>query len=239
MTHKAPAEIGEQYDAFHETLDKHGFAPFTTGQYGSTHEQNITVRINRGVPPIEPGQTILDAGCGTGAVLARLADLHPEANLIGVNISKAQLDAAEQRDNITYHNTSFTDITPIHDASVDGIYALESLGYAPLDDVYAEFARILKPGGWISVQDLGIVDDPDADQAAAIKQMREAWSYSFASIAAHLHAAKRHGLAPVRVIGNVTEWLNFDAMAAVMPYMPHTPDTRGLKFFEYILIKPE
>ena len=43
------------------------------------------------------GISILDAGCGTGEISARLADVFPRANVLGVDIIDAHLDLARTR----------------------------------------------------------------------------------------------------------------------------------------------
>ena len=40
---------------------------------------------------------ILDAGCGTGEASSRLAELFPEANVLGVDIIDAHLELARRR----------------------------------------------------------------------------------------------------------------------------------------------
>lgn len=44
-----------------------------------------------------PGIRILDAGCGTGEATSRLAELFPEAQVLGVDILDAHLNLARRR----------------------------------------------------------------------------------------------------------------------------------------------
>src|SRR4051812_4734790 len=46
---------------------------------------------------LPPQPRILDAGCGTGEVASRLADLFPDARVLGVDIIDAHLDLARSR----------------------------------------------------------------------------------------------------------------------------------------------
>ena len=46
---------------------------------------------------LRPGMRVLDAGCGTGALEARLAERHPEVEVVAVDASPAMLARARQR----------------------------------------------------------------------------------------------------------------------------------------------
>lgn len=43
---------------------------------------------------LHPGERLLEIGCGVGALLGRIGQLHPEARLCGIDISAAQIEAA-------------------------------------------------------------------------------------------------------------------------------------------------
>jgi demethylmenaquinone methyltransferase/2-methoxy-6-polyprenyl-1,4-benzoquinol methylase len=48
--------------------------------------------------PLEPGQTVLDLGCGTGAFSCAIADLIGDEGVIhGIDLSKKQLDTADEK----------------------------------------------------------------------------------------------------------------------------------------------
>jgi SAM-dependent methyltransferase len=46
---------------------------------------------------LRPGMRVLDAGCGTGALVARLAQRHPEVEMVAVDASPAMLARAQRR----------------------------------------------------------------------------------------------------------------------------------------------
>ena len=46
---------------------------------------------------LRPGMRVLDAGCGTGALEARLAQRHPEVEVVAVDASPAMLARAQRR----------------------------------------------------------------------------------------------------------------------------------------------
>jgi cyclopropane fatty-acyl-phospholipid synthase-like methyltransferase len=47
--------------------------------------------------PQDKGVRVLDVGCGTGSLLFRLADALPAASLVGIDVSPANIRAAEQQ----------------------------------------------------------------------------------------------------------------------------------------------
>lgn len=94
------------------------------------------------------GGRIADLGCGPGRVTAHLAKLGLDA--FGVDLSPAMIDVAQR----SYPELSFTQgqLTELalDDAAVAGIVAWYSIIHTPpehLGDVFAEFARVLTPGG--------------------------------------------------------------------------------------------
>ena len=45
---------------------------------------------------LEPGERLLEIGCGVGAVLGQIGLAHPEAQLLGIDISPAQIEGARR-----------------------------------------------------------------------------------------------------------------------------------------------
>lgn len=115
---------------------------------------------------IEPGETILDLGCGAGIdailaayrtgpsgrvvaldflpeMLARTADAAAEAGLHNIETLEGEIEAI-----------------PVPDRSVDHVISNGVLNLAPRKRrVLAECARVLVPGGKLSVSDLTVGDE--------------------------------------------------------------------------------
>ena len=119
------------------------------------HYRSIAEAMRRAVLQGTPeNRTIacLDAGCGEGYYLRQLAAPGPGARplaLIGVDISKwAVLAAAKQDKRMAWVVGSNANL-PLLPASVDRVLCM--FGFP----VYAEFARVLKPGGQLVQIDAG------------------------------------------------------------------------------------
>ena len=99
----------------------------------------------------EPGQQLIDIGCGYGATAARLAGRHG-VRVTGLTLSLAQHQRAAARPgDLTFHLRDWLD-NRLPDAAFDHGYAIESsehMADKPL--FFAEAHRVLKPGGRLVV----------------------------------------------------------------------------------------
>ena len=99
-----------------------------------------------------PRGRALDAACGTGRHAAHLAHLGYE--VIGVDTTEAMLDIARAKIPLGTFHKGRLEALPVDDASVDVITC--SLALEHVDDlgpVAHEFARVLRPGGWLITSD--------------------------------------------------------------------------------------
>ncbi|WP_051246411.1 SAM-dependent methyltransferase [Nocardioides halotolerans] len=107
----------------------------------------------------EPGQRVLDVGCGTGAPACRLAaDLGVE--VLGITTSAVGVAAATGRarraglPGATFEVRDGTD-NQLPDASFDRVWVMESSHLMPeRERLLAECARVLRPGGRLVLCDL-------------------------------------------------------------------------------------
>jgi GT2 family glycosyltransferase/SAM-dependent methyltransferase len=98
------------------------------------------------------GLRVLDIACGEGygsSILAQRA-----ASVVGIDISAdavAHAQAHYVRENLRFAVGSCVQI-PIDDASVDAIVSFETIEHvAEQEDTLREFARVLRPGGWLCI----------------------------------------------------------------------------------------
>lgn len=90
------------------------------------------------------GERILDLGCGSGADLSRLRDAGADA--VGLDINLADLRGS---DGTNPRIVGDGGDLPLATASFDGVYCSNVLEHTPRPDaLFAEIARVLKPGGW-------------------------------------------------------------------------------------------
>lgn len=110
---------------------------------------------------------ILDAGCGGGELLRRMAARCPEAALSGIDVSPTSVAAALHRNRRAIQTgrmeicEATVEALPWSDATFDLVTACETVYFWP-DPVRAfrEIARVMKPGGTFAV--ILEVADPEA-----------------------------------------------------------------------------
>jgi arsenite methyltransferase len=107
----------------------------------------------------QPGERILDAGCGPGFYVAEtLERVGPEGSVAGVDASAAMLGVAAKRceghDNVSFHEGDVTAL-PVGDADFDRALSVQVLEY--VEDIPAalgELLRVLRPGGRVLIWDV-------------------------------------------------------------------------------------
>jgi ubiquinone/menaquinone biosynthesis C-methylase UbiE len=108
--------------------------------------------LRRYTLPAEP--RILDAGCGTGEAASRLAELFPQARVLGVDIIDHHLELARSRyarlaPRLTFEHQSVFELTAA-DRSFDLTVCRHVIQSIPHPDrVIAELARVTRRGGYL------------------------------------------------------------------------------------------
>lgn len=130
---------------------------------------------------LQPGEVVLDLGSGAGLdAFIAAAKVGPSGQVHGVDmtkemVAKARHHAAAFRrrtglGNVTFHHAQIEAI-PLPDASVDVVISNCVLNLSPDQPaVWREIARVLKPGGRVSISDI-VLRRPLPD---AVKGMVEA-----------------------------------------------------------------
>lgn len=97
--------------------------------------------------PESPGQSILDLGCGVGDLALALKELRPESDVVGIDFSPANIDAARERsqavrfelgDYLEWQGGRFSAVV------ADSVLHLFE---APVEQIARKLAADLQPGG--------------------------------------------------------------------------------------------
>jgi ubiquinone/menaquinone biosynthesis C-methylase UbiE len=105
------------------------------------------------------GDRVLDVACGTGFIANRVNSVSKaDCKVFGVDVNEAMLNAARKNTLIEWHQGSATEL-PFGSASFDVVLCQQGLQYFP-DRAAAirEMARVLAPGGRVSVNVWGSLD---------------------------------------------------------------------------------
>lgn len=129
----------------------------TFGQTRRLREMTIEVSL------LEPGESFLDVGCGTGGVtIPGKQRIGPGGTAAGIDPSPEMIKVAQQKAKRTGHEIDFRvgviEALPFPDASFDVVTASLMVHHLPSDELqrkgFAEIYRVLKPGGRFLIADM-------------------------------------------------------------------------------------
>lgn len=137
----------------------------TSKNYDETR-QPVGVEIivgcfSRGLAPLDR-MTVLDAGCGTGSYALALLDHVGRIEAVDLNpgmleAAAHKLERARTEGRVSLHSSRIDEL-PFEDATFDGVMINQVLHHLPDEKglpahrrVFEEFARVLKPGGVLTV----------------------------------------------------------------------------------------
>lgn len=142
-----PDDAPTPADVYDEIAESYAEGYWGSNPYQAELEFPSTTAL---IPDVE-GKRVLDAGCGTGVYTKWLLDRG--ANVVGVDVSEEILAQAEELvgDRAEFHQADLeTGLEFADDDAFDGVVCGSVLGH--VEDwrgVFAEFARVLEPGGFV------------------------------------------------------------------------------------------
>lgn len=133
------------------------YDPFARFMGISRAHEKLLVRAN-----LQPGQRVLEIGCGTGELLRTLKQRFPEVEALGIDpdlsaLRRARRKATRGSLQIQYER-AFADDLPLSDDNVDRVLSSFMLHHVPVAEwvpVLREARRVLRPGGELHLVDLG------------------------------------------------------------------------------------
>jgi ubiquinone/menaquinone biosynthesis C-methylase UbiE len=111
--------------------------------------QALRQHVAASIRPPQSRFSVLDAGCGTGGMLALIRQKFPEADLTGVDESTHAIRLAEARNIAAKFLPANVRDLPFPEGDFDFVLSLDVLSHAGVDDSLAmhEMYRVLRPGG--------------------------------------------------------------------------------------------
>lgn len=129
-------------------------------------------------------ETVLDAGCGTGAVTATLLDRLPAGRAIALDGSRRMLDVAAERfagdPRVSFVQADLAEPLPLEREAVDAIVSTSTFHWVhDHDALFRHLGAVLRPGGQLVVDCGGAGNTPEL--VAALRELghpQHPWNYA-------------------------------------------------------------
>jgi cyclopropane-fatty-acyl-phospholipid synthase len=166
------------YELWLDGTMNYSSALFETPETSMREAQNAKVRRALRMVQVQPGERVLEIGCGWGA-LAEMATTEFGASLVGVTLSTEQLQWAQARmarAGVAAASDG-SDVAPTHDLrlqdyrdigvnqpadqyfdAICSIEMIEAVGREYWPTYFSTVSRLLKPGGYACIQSIVIAD---------------------------------------------------------------------------------
>jgi tocopherol O-methyltransferase len=176
------------------------------------HALTNSNKVLADIARVQPGDRVLDAGCGLGGSSFWLAT-HRRAEVVGITpvphqITKARKIARSRSLDslVQFYLADYTRM-PVSSEFFDVVWALESLCHAPDKSAfYREAARVLRPGGRLIVAEyIRAARDLDRETEVLMSEWFDGWSIpDLDTRDEHLMAIAGAGFSDIRFSDNTT-----------------------------------
>ncbi len=154
---------------------------------------------------VREGDVVVDLGSGAGIDLLLASErVGPTGKVIGVDMTDAMIEraranvAAAGADNVEVRKGLIEEL-PVEDGSVDWVISNCVINLSPEKPrVFAEIARVLKPGGRASISDIVVEDLPD--DLRALQSLYDACIAGSLDEPSYLEGLRAAGLSDVEVV---------------------------------------
>jgi arsenite methyltransferase len=173
---------------------------------------------------LQPGEAVLDLGSGSGTdVFCAAVLVGPRGRVTGIDITDEQLvKAARLRDRARFSQVELVEAhieeLPFEDASFDAVISNGVINLSPRKDaVFAEAARVLRPGGRLAIAD--IVSGKALREK--VRRNVDLWAACIAGAIPrrnYIEALERNGLKVSAIRGNDYRFISERALGACSAY---------------------
>lgn len=125
---------------------------------------------------LDKGSTLLDVACGSGGPTSRIARL-TGCSVVGVDVHEDAIAAARARaeaeslgDRARFEHLDASQPLPFEAGAFDGVICVDAVNHlAGREQVFREWARVLRPGGRLVFTDPIVVTGPLTNEEIAIR----------------------------------------------------------------------
>jgi geranyl diphosphate 2-C-methyltransferase len=207
--------LGDIDGIYHHHYGIGDYDPRVLQESSDTRDEAITAEMHRletaqadllldHLGGIEPSDHLLDAGSGRGGTSV-MAHRRFGCHVDGVTISQAQVDFAnnqavrlEAAEKVRFHFRNMLD-TGFDTASRRAIWTNETTMYVDLFELFAEFSRLLAPGGrYVCIT--GCSNDVTGLRSKAVSRIDEHYTCNIHPRSRYFQALAANNLVPINVV---------------------------------------